>query len=253
VGWDAVTSKLRSSTGRGLTKAYAGEILAIVACAWYLLSQDVKPLLVGFLIAGLVGFASIVRMWRGQDEFGPTHRRLARRGTYLYFTASLFFFLALLSFGTFTSPTTGLDLPGVNETQSPTTPHRFRDLLPPVFLLGVAVITEALSGAFLLWHLVGERLRPAVVGYASTAAIVATTVFVRGWSKVQEFRDQGGESVDNSAYVDLAFDEFLRAVLPVFAIGFILTRLIAFWLLRRAAAKVAQAEADQPQEAAPTQ
>lgn len=241
-----MTRKLRSQTGRGLSTAFTGELITLVACIFYLATQSARLLVFGFIIAGLWGFVSATRMWRGQDEFGPDHRRLARRGFYLFLVTSLFFFLSFLSFGTFTSSSTGPGFPGDDQATSPTTPHRFRDLVPPVFLLGIAITTETLSGAYFLWHLVGEKLRPALIGYATAGAAVAITVFVRGVVKVREFQEQGGEAVDNPDFVHPLFDEYLAAVLVLFALGFILTRLIAAWLVRTAKEKVAEAEQEEP-------
>jgi hypothetical protein len=241
VGWDAVTRKLRSRTGRGLSTALWGEGILLAACLLYLATRSARLFTFGFVIAGVWGFTSVIYMWRGQDEFGPEHHRYARRGTYWFLLAGLLFLLSFASFGTF--PAAATDLGGPGTTGAPAL-HRFKDLVPPVVLFGAAVAAELVSGAHFLWELTGIAWRRWVVMYGSAGVTIGAIGIVVGWTTIRSFERENGLGVASQSGASYYFDLFMIGWLTVMATLLAATRIAAIVLLRHAIAKVAEAESD---------
>lgn len=231
-----------TATGRGLVWAQRGEVLLGVVAVLYLVTRNPAIAVGGFFLAGIPGIVSARRMWVGKEEFGPVHEKAARRGTYLFVIAALLFLLAYASSGTFTSATQTFD-PAQNETVSNDSAHRFQDLLPSLVLVCLALILETASGAHFLWELVGSGWRRFAASYALLGAACAAIAFSRGLAWVNEKRDLLGDRVDSVPAARYYFEDWVETVLPLLMASFLLTRGAAVVLLRRAMAKVAEAEA----------
>ncbi|MBI2076810.1 MAG: hypothetical protein HYT80_00355 [Euryarchaeota archaeon] len=241
--------RLGTATGRGLLAARTGEIIVLVAAIWFLVG-GLKPwiLVLGVLVAGAPGLLSTRRIWVGRFEFGPEHEKSARRGVYAFAAASILLVLALLSFQTFPSTSLGLDLSGDNETVDETRLHRFKDLVPPLVMLGAAISTELVSGSLVLWNLVGADWKKWVYVYMGFAGGGVAVISV-GLGALREFEGETGRYVDSSSAANFYYDRFLDEVLVVVAALLVVTRVVALALLGRAVRKVAEAEKDEPQPA----
>jgi len=236
---------LGTATGRGLVAARTGDTIVLVATILFLLS-GLRPwvLVVGVLAAGLPGLVSARRLWVGRFEFGPEHETAVRRAMYVFAVACVLLVLALLSFQTFPSSSLGLDLPGDNATGEESRIHRFKDLLPPVFMLGAAMLLEVLSSSLVLWNLVGHDWRRWVAGWAGAGATGGIVVVWQGWTMVQAFESQTGRYVDSLPAATYYYDRFLGILLGSVAVMLLVTRVGALLLLRRTLAKVREAEQD---------
>lgn len=235
-----------TSTGRGLVWAERGEWLLGAVAVLYLLTQNTALAVGGFFLSGVPGLISVRRMWVGREEFGPVHEKAARRGTYLFAIAALLFLLAYASSGTFASATQRFD-PAQNETLSTETAHRFKDLIPSLALVSIALVLETASGAHFLWELVGTGWRRYAAAYAGLGAAAAIAVFSIGFDWVRTQQDLIGERVDSAATADYYFRYWIETVLPALMLAFLVTRVAAIVLLRRAQAKVLEAEASPPE------
>ncbi|HLE47772.1 MAG TPA: hypothetical protein VI818_05690 [Candidatus Thermoplasmatota archaeon] len=236
--------RLGTATGRGLLAARTGESI-ILAAALLFLATGLYPrvLVFGAVIAGVPGLLSARRIWVGRFEFGPEHETGARRGIYLFAAASILLVLSLLSFQTFPSPSLGIDF--TNETiPEDGSVHRFKDLLPPLFMLGAAMAAEVASGAFIVWNLVGKRWQRAVAGYGGAGVAACLLVVLTGSQLVRRFEDETGAFADSTPAAMFYYGRFLDQVLFIAALWIVATRAAAMVFLQRAIAKVMEAEKD---------
>lgn len=234
--------RFESATGRGLAWASIGELVVGVGAILSLVSGNAGTVIGALFIGGFFGLLSVRQLWAGRGEFGPVHEPLARRGTYLFFTAAGLLVASLLAIGTFNSPTHGFDV-GDNETESAPDAHRFRDLYPGVLLFCVFLSVEVVSGGHFLWVLAGTSTRPWVRGYVALGVAGAVWIFITAHRSIQELSAEAGGRAGSVDEARRYFDRFSEAVLPTLLLVLAGTRVVAYVLLRQAMGRVREAEA----------